>query len=154
MREPGTLNSKGKEEEEAPEVLNVAIAATVLLYTVLWLVGLVTGKFVWIRDWLRPYLPPWFLTANLLLTPVACALSGLKSLSLKTRFTSFLIFGFQLVILGLSAEKYPVMKALVVIFIYYEAFVLIPGRNRRFLEAQRGGTVLGVNARSGRADDH
>lgn len=140
MRKPGQVTAEP--QEGAVDVRSVALALVILLYTILWLVAEFTGTFAWVRGELRPYLPASFLLINVLLTPVTGALSGLRSLSFKTNLVFFLVLTLQLALLGLTAEKYPVAKGLVTIFLYYETFALIPKWNRRILERGTDSSIL------------
>ena len=143
-----TVSQISEREEEAVEVRQVAIASAILLYTVLWLVAYATGTFNHLQGELRPYLPGWFLVVNALLIPVTNAISGLRSFSRKVSLIFFLILSVQLALLGLTAEKYPIVKGSVTIFLYYETFLLIPNRNRRILEKGREGQVLNLDQRA------
>ncbi len=121
---------------------NVLLAAILIFCGVLWLVAVMTGKLAWLRHILGPYLPTWFPLANLLLVPVTCALSGLRSIRFKISFFLILVFVFQLALMGLSAERYPGTTGLVTVFLYFETFILVPRWNRRLSEAGRSGSVL------------
>ena len=136
------MEPKVNPTDRGPEVANVILSVILLLVTVLWLVGFMTGKVAAMGQILRPYLPPWFLLLNLSVVPVTCALAGSRAVSFRTNFLFILAFVVQMSLLPLSGEKYPVPKALIVIFLYYETFVLVPKWNRRILERGRDASVL------------
>ncbi len=126
------------------ESVNVLLAGFLLLALALWLIALTTGKLAAIRQLVHPYLPTWFSVANALLVPVTGALVALRSIPFRVSFFFGLAFLAQVSLLGVTAQDYPVVKAMVTVFLYYEAFVLIPNWNRRILERTRGGSVLGL----------
>jgi hypothetical protein len=136
-----------KIDESTPTLTvgQVVLASAILLYTTLWLVADVSGAFTWIKGELRPYLPAWFALVNALLIPVTEALSGLRLFSFKINLAFFMILTCQLVLLGLTVEKHPLVKGAVTIFLFYETFSLIPNWNRRFLERERKGRVLNLD---------
>lgn len=144
MRKQDPIEPNIEPTDEHANDINILLAGILILATAIWLVALMTGKLAWARQSLAPYLPGWFLALNLLLLPFTCALAGLRSVPFRVGFIFFFVFAFQLSILGLSTEKYPIPKALVTILLYYETFSLIPGWNRRILAAERGGSVLGL----------
>jgi len=142
MREPSQIEAETRIEHEADT--NVILAATLILATVLWMVALATGKLAWISQLVRPYVPKWFSLANALLVPITCALAALRSVAFRANFLFALAMLAQVSLLGLTAQDHPVVKASVTVFMYYEAFVLIPRWNRRILEKGREGRVLNI----------
>jgi hypothetical protein len=142
-------------DENYRAALNVILVGLVYLATALWLVTFFAGGIGWFRNALRPHIPSWLLLANLLLVPVTGALVGLRSFGFRKSLCVFPIFLAQVSMIGLSGEDYPVVESLVMIFLLYETFILVPGRNRLFLDAQCGHRVLGLddeNARIAGAD--
>jgi hypothetical protein len=133
-----------QEDENSRAALNVVLVGLVYLATALWLVTFFAGGIGWLRNVLRPHIPSWLLLANLLLVPVTGALVGLRSIGFRKNLCVFPIFLVQVSMIGLSGEHYPIVESLVMIFLLYETFMLVPGWNRRFLEAQRGHSVLGL----------
>jgi hypothetical protein len=130
---------------ESEKSINVVMSATLVLFSFLWLIAFITGKTDALGQSLRPYLPSWFDLANLLLVPITAALAGLRLVSFRVGFLFVFLFFAQLSLLGLSSERYPSLKGAVVLFLYYEAFWLIPKWNRRILERGREGRVLNLD---------
>jgi phosphate starvation-inducible membrane PsiE len=129
---------------ESEKSINVVMSAILILFGFLWLIAFVAGKTDALGQNLRPYLPSWFDLVNLLLVPITGALAGSRLVSFRVGFLFVLIFVAQLSLLGLSSEKYPLLKGGVVIFLYYETFLLIPKWNRRISEKSQEGRVLNL----------
>jgi len=108
----------------------------------LWFVAFATGKLEAMQQAISPYLPSWFALANLLLVPITCVLAVARFFSFRTGFFFILIFAAQMSLMGLSAQKYRVLEGLVVIFLYYEQFALIPKWNRRIRERGADSSIL------------
>ncbi|PYT86868.1 MAG: hypothetical protein DMG36_25935 [Acidobacteria bacterium] len=124
-------------------LINVLLSVALIVFGILWLIAFASGKVAVIGGMLRPYLPSWFPLANLLLAPITCALAGSRAVSFRIGFFFVLVFVGQLSLLGLSADRYPTTKALFIIFLYFETFVLLPRWNRRMRQSGEAGTVLG-----------
>jgi len=120
-----------------PGYVNLALAAILLVFGVLWLIAFSTGKLAVMVHALHPYLPSWFALANLVLVPITCGLAGSRFVGFKTNFLFIFIFVAQLSLLTISAEAYPIPKALITVFLYFESFLLLPRWNRRILETTR-----------------
>ena len=120
--------------------INVLLSAALILFGFLWLIALASGKVAAVGGVLRPYLPSWFLLANLLVAPITCALAGSRAVSFRIGVFFVLVFVAQLSLLGLSADTYPTAKALVIVLLYLETFVLIPRWNRRIQQGGEAGT--------------
>jgi hypothetical protein len=145
MRKSGEIESSQVSSEHQYQAdLNVILAATLMLITILWLIAFATGKLEAMQQVIRPYLPSWFALANLLLVPITCVLAGARLVSFRMGFLFVLLFLAQLSLLGLSTQKYPVVRGFVTILLYYETFALIPKWNRRIVEKGRSASVLGL----------
>jgi hypothetical protein len=130
-----------------PYPINVFLSAALMVFGIVWLVAFATGKVAVIQSTLRPYLPSWFPLANLLLAPITCALAGLRAIGFKIGLFFVLVFVAQLSILGLPAD-YPTPKALLVILLYFETFVLLPRWNRQRRQSAAPTTRLGLDESS------
>src|SRR5690242_4494453 len=147
MHESNSVDGREPLEDHAG-FLNLLLAAALLFLTFAWLIGWVVGWIPKMRRELGPHLPTWFPVVNLVLTPVTCALAGLRAIPFRAGFFVVLVFVCQVSLLGLSAENHPIANALVMVFLYYEAFVLVPRWNRRFVQATEGGSVLGIHQKT------
>jgi len=132
------------EPHRDPQSMNILLAAILLLVTAAWLIALATGKLASMRGLVRPYLPAWFPLANALLLPLTCAIAGLRVIPFRVNFIFAIGMLGQASLLGLETDKHPVVSFAVTIFLYYEAFVLIPRWNHRIVETTRGPNVLGL----------
>lgn len=130
MRSGNPVRIAGHYEGELP-VRNVVIASAALVYGALWIIGAFTGALDGLRHVIRPYMPDWLALSILLLSPVTLALAELRTTGLVTSLMSAVVFGFQAAVMGLAARDHPVVSAMVTLFLYVEAFSLIPRLNRR-----------------------
>jgi hypothetical protein len=131
--------------EAHPYSINVLLSAALILFGILWLIAFASRKVAVLGGVLRPYLPSWFPLANLLLTPITCVLAGSRAVSFRIGVFFVLVFVAQLSLLGLSTDKYPTTKALLIILLYFETFVLLPRWNRQMRQSGEAGTVLGLD---------
>ena len=128
--------------------VSLVLAAILLVFGILCLIAFSTGKLAVMVNALHPYLPSWFALANLVSVPITCALAGSRLVGFRTNFLFIFIFVAQLSLLTISAEAYPIPKALITIFLYFESFLLLPRWNRRILESTKGHSVLGLEQSS------
>jgi hypothetical protein len=132
------------EDNRGRPAANVLLAAVLLLVTTAWLIAYATGKLTSMIELLHPYLPGWFSLVNALLVPVTGALAALRSVPFRANFLFVLVMLAQASLLGLTMQDHPVVKAAVTIFLYYEAFILIPRWNHRIVETAKGRNVLSL----------
>jgi hypothetical protein len=133
-----------RQDDNARAALDVVLVAVMYLVTALWLVAFMAGGITRLGNVLRPYIPSWLLLANLLSVPITMALGQLRAVSFRASFFISPIFIAQMSLIGLSGEDYPLLKGIVMAFLFYESYILIPKWNRRSLDAQKGHTVLGI----------
>lgn len=135
---------KSNQIETHPYPTNVFLSAALLLFGIVWLIAFASGKVAIVEGILRPHLPSWFPLANLLLAPITCALAGSRATGFKIGLFFVLVFIAQLSLLGLSTDRYPTTKGLIVILLYFETFVLLPRWNRQMRQSAET-TRLGLD---------
>ena len=143
MHTTGQVEPKTNDQYQAD--LNVIMSGILILVTALWLIASATGTLSAMQQAVRPYLPSWFALANLLVAPFTCVLAGSRGVKFRIGFVFALLFLAQLSLIGLSADKFPIVKGFVTILLYSETFALIPKWNRRILDKGREGRALNLD---------
>ena len=97
-----------------------------------WFVLLISNRTTMIVEAVRGYLPTWFPTANLVLTPLLMWLAGGPSpISLSTRFALAILALCSLSALYLAYATHPIAFVAVLVLIGIEVFLIIPAWNAR-----------------------
>jgi hypothetical protein len=142
MQRPKRLTAGPESSDTATDPRRVLAAFAVLLYTFLWLTQSILTRDFWLKDLFRPLLPNWALLAVAFTTPITCVLVGLRSIPWKTSLLASFVLSIQGALFGLVGEKYRFVQGAVTLFVYVEAFVILPRWNRRIESGKGDGTVL------------
>lgn len=117
---------------QSKAVWEIFMAAGVLFAVSLWLLLNVLGI---LPGWLKaiaPHVPGWLRVANLALAPILAAVVSLRiPIPPALRLLLSILFLVSISGLALAGEKYRWKIGLVILFLYVEAFWIIPKVNSR-----------------------
>ena len=138
------LKSHSTSEETRVDPRRVLLVFAAYLYMFVWLVQSIVTKNLWLNDVLRPYLPNWALLIAAFSAPVTLALIGVHSVPWRISILFVFIGCIQAGMFGLVGEKYRFVQAVITVFGFIEAYVLIPRWNRWIEDRgiSKDGTVL------------
>ncbi len=103
------------------------VASGIVCLTIVWLVLLMTGSLHQGTEAIKRYVPSWFPAVNLILYPVFAGLVFLRhSLTLRLRLVSGALLLLSASVLGLSAQKYPILGMSIGLLVLLEIYWIIP----------------------------
>ena len=138
---------------EGPESRAFLIYVAAVLLGHLYVIGCFTGTFTQLQQAIGPYMPDWVALTILLLAPVTYALATLPSTGPGTGLALGIVFCCQTAIMSLAARQHPLLCALVILFLYVEAFSIVPRRNQR-LSGKNPYTTLNLRQSPPVGDGH
>jgi hypothetical protein len=139
------MKAKPQPHQDFVDPRRVLVVFAVYLYAFVWLIVGIATHFNWLNNLLRPYLANWTLLAIGLSTPITLAVVSLRSIPWKITRPFLFILPLQGALFGLIGEKYRYVQGAVTVFVFFEAYVILPEWNRRIIQSERNGGILGLD---------
>jgi hypothetical protein len=144
------INQQSEDREVTPRRM-IAVGA-LLLYTTVWLAQAFITRDIWLNNLFRPYLADWAILLLAFSVPITAALAFLDAIPLGRGITFLLswrtnaffaiILSIQAALFGLVGERYRWVQGGITLFLYLEAYFILPKLNRRIAEQKEDDTVL------------